>query len=218
MSDFAAARRHMVESQLCTNQITDPALLEAMESLSREHFLPDGLKGIAYVDEDIPLADGRCLVAPLVLARLLQLAAATKEDRALDILPGPGYSTALLARLCHDVVAVEADHEWAEAAGKRLRALDIRNAWVVEEPPAEGYRPRAPYDVILLGGAVEEIPAAIADQLAEGGRLVTIFRPPGKVGRTLLMMRRGGLLESRTVWDAATLPLPGFALPREFVF
>jgi protein-L-isoaspartate(D-aspartate) O-methyltransferase len=218
MTDFAAARRNMIESQLRTNQIADPALLDAMASLPREHFLPEALKGIAYVDEDIPLADGRCLTEPLVLARLLQLALPTKENRALDIAPGPGYSTALLARLCHDVVGVEADHGWAEAAAKRLQALDIRNAWVVEAPLAEGYRARAPYDVILLGGAVEGIPPSLTDQLAEGGRLVTVLRPPGKVGRSLLMTRRGGLLESRTVWDAATHPLPGFARPREFTF
>jgi protein-L-isoaspartate(D-aspartate) O-methyltransferase len=218
MADFAIARRNMIESQLRTNQVTNPDLLDAMENLPREQFLPDALKGIAYVDEDIPLAGGRWLAEPLVIARLIQLAEPSKDDRALDIAPGPGYSTALLARLCHDVVAVEADHEWAESARKGLRALDIRNAWIVEAPLAKGYEARAPYDVILVGGSVEKVPASLTDQLGEGGRLVTVLRPAGKVGRICLITRRAGILESRTVWDAATLPLPGFAAPSAFLF
>jgi len=218
MPDFAAARLNMVESQLRPSNITDPALLSAMGELPREDFVPEQLRGIAYVDEDIALGNGRFLMEPVVLARLLQLAEVRRTDKGLVIGCGTGYGTAVLARLCHHVVGLEADHAVAEATARRLRDLGIRNAWIVEGTLTAGYAARAPYDVILLSGAVEMVPGAITDQLAEGGRLVAVVRPAGAVGRITVMRRESGILGSRAPYDAATHALPGFAVPREFVF
>lgn len=217
MLDFAAARRNMLESQLRPNQITDPDLLAAMGELPRERFVPEPLRGIAYIDEDIPIGGGRFLMEPLVLARLLQLAEIGKTDRALGVGCGTGYATAVLARLCHSVVGLERDPALVREAADRLRELGLGNVQVVEGALEQGYAARAPYDVILLGGAVEEVPVMITDQLAEGGRLVAVLRPRGTVGRTTLITRSGGLLARRSVHDAATLPLAGFAKPKAFV-
>ena len=218
MSNFAAARHNMLESQLRPNTISDEALLNAMAALPRERFLPERLRGVAYVDEDIVLDRGRFLMEPLVLARLIQLAEVRETDKALDIGCGTGYATAVLARMCHNVFGLECDHAMAAETERRLRELGIRNAWVVEGPLEAGYAARAPYDVIFFGGAVEVIPSAITDQLREGGRLVAVVRAPGAIGRATVVMRMNGVLVSRNVHDAATLPLPGFARPREFVF
>lgn len=218
MFDFTAARRNMLESQLRPNQISNLDLLAAMGELPRERFLSERLRGVAYVDEDVAIGGGRFIMEPLVLARLIQLAWVRKTEKALDIGCGTGYATAVLARLCHNVVGLEVDSKLAAEASGLLRDLGIRNAWVVEGPLAQGYKPRAPYDVILLSGAVEVIPSAITDQLAEGGRLVAVVWAKGSVGRITLFTRNRGVLSSRASHDAATLPLPGFARPKEFVF
>jgi len=218
MSNFAAARHNMLESQLRPNAINDAALLNAMAALPRERFLPERLRGIAYVDEDVALGRGLFLMEPLVLARLIQLAEVRETDEALDVGCGPGYATAVLARMCHNVFGLECDHAMAAETERRLRDLGVKNAWVVEGPLEAGYAARAPYDVILLGGAVEAVPSAITDQLAEGGRLVAVVRAPGAIGRATVVTRTNGILANRSVYDAATLPLPGFARPREFVF
>jgi len=218
MSDFAVARHNMLDSQLRPNGIYDEALLVAMATLPRERFLPERLRGIAYVDEDVALGGGHFLMEPLVLARLLQLAEVGKTDKALDVGCGTGYATAVLANLCHNVIGLECDHAIARETEKRLRDLGIRNAWMIEGRLEAGYAPRARYDVILLGGAVEAIPSAVTDQLEEGGRLVAVMRAPGAIGRTTVVTRTKGVFASRSVHDAATLALPGFARPKEFVF
>jgi len=218
MSDFALARRNMLESQLRPNGVDDEALLAAMGSLPRERFLPERLRGIAYVDEDVALGNGRSLMEPLILARLVQLARVGKTDRALDVGCGTGYATALLANLAQAVVGLECDHAVASGTEQRLRELGIKNAWVVEGPLEAGYAPRAPYDVILLGGAVEVVSSAVAGQLAEGGRLVTVIRAPGAIGRTTVITKTNGVLATRSINDAATKALPGFERPKEFAF
>ncbi len=139
MVDFVTARRNMVESQVRPNKVTDPRLIEAMTETPRELFLPEALRGIAYVDEDIDLGDGRVLMAPMVLARLLQSADVRPTDIALDVGCATGYSTAVLARLCDTVVGIEPDPEMAAAAGNVLADAGVDNAAVIEAPLAGGY-------------------------------------------------------------------------------
>ncbi len=218
MVDFAAARWNMVESQLRTNKVTDLRLLDAFETVPRERFVPEALRGIAYIDQDVALGDGRFVMEPRVLARLLQAAEPGPDDMALDLGCGSGYATAILSRLAATVVALEDDAALAAAANRNLAELEIDNAVVVEGRLAEGYPKQAPYNVILLGGAVAEISAAITDQLAEGGRLVTVVSAGPGLGRATLMRRDAGVVASRVLYDAVLPMLPGFEAEPGFVF
>ncbi len=218
MIDFTTARTNMVESQLRTNKVTDLSLLDAFETVPRELFVPEPLRGVAYVDEDVALGGGRFVMVPRVLARLLQAAQPGPEDVALDLGCGSGYATAILSRLVATVVALEDDAALAAAANRSLGELEIDNAVVVEGRLAEGYPKQAPYNVILLGGAVAEVPAAVADQLAEGGRLVAVVSAGPGLGHATLVRRDGGVISSRVLYDAALPVLPGFEAEPGFVF
>jgi protein-L-isoaspartate(D-aspartate) O-methyltransferase len=218
MPDYAAARRNMVDSQIRTNRVTDEALLSAMGEIPREIFVPRSLAGVAYLDEDLPLGGGRFLMEPMVLARLLQTAAIRPGDVVLDIGCGSGYSSAVASRLANTVFALESDAALARRAGEILVSLQIDNAVVVQGPLRAGYPSQAPYDVVIFQGSVPEIPAAIAGQLAEGGRLCAVVAPPDRTGRAVLALRRGGIVSQRDVFDAATPPLAGFELESGFRF
>lgn len=216
--DYAAARLNMVESQIRTNKVTDARIIAAMSELPRERFVPKPLRGIAYVDEDIHIGNRRYLMEPMVLARLLQVANVGPQNIALVVGVGTGYAAAALARLAATVVGVESDAALASQASRLLAELGLDNVAIVEGRLAEGYPRQAPYDVILLDGAVEEIPSAIFDQLAEGGRLVAVVAPPGEPGKAVLAIRNSGVVSTRPVFDAATHLLPGFEREPGFVF
>lgn len=215
--DYAEARLNMVENQVRTNRVTDPLIIEAMGALPREAFVPDDKQGIAYIDEDIDIAPGRFLMEPMVLARLLQAAEVTENDVVLDIGCGTGYASAVLAHMANTVVALECDSSLAAKATETLSALEIDTVAVVEGALQEGSPKQAPYDVIFVGGAVADVPAAIASQLAEGGRLVAVTHTKS-VGTGTLMTNHRGVLSRRELLDAATPFLPGFEPAPEFVF
>ena len=215
--DYAAARRNMVESQLRPNKVTNPALLDALASVPRELFVPAPLRSVAYVDEEIPLGRGRFLMEPMILGRLLELAAVQPSDVALVVGAGLGYSAAVLSRVASRVVALEDDRESTEQAARTLRDLGAANVALVAGPLAEGAPRLAPFDVILFDGAVERTPPAIAEQLAEGGRLVAVIRAGG-IGRATLTIHRAGLMASRVAFDAAVPRLPGLEAAAAFVF
>lgn len=215
--DYDAARKNMVENQIRTNRVTDPLVISALEELPREAFVPEALRGIAYVDEAVSLSEGRYLMEPLVLARLLQEAQVTSSDMVLDIGCGTGYAAAVLARMASTVVALECDPGLAAKAMGTLAELEIDTVAVVEGPLQEGYPKQAPYDVIVFGGSVHEIPEGIAGQLAEDGRLVAVVAANG-MGKGTLISRRKGLLSRREFFDAGTPPLPGFAPEPTFAF
>lgn len=218
MIDYAAARLTMVETQLRTNKVTDEAVLDAFLSVPRERFVPAGLRGTAYVDDHLALGGGRYLIEPMVHARLLQLAEIGRGDRVLEVGCATGYGTALLARLARSVVAIESEIELAHQAMARLRELGIGNAAVVDAPLTAGYPGRAPYDAIVIAGAVARIPDAIAHQLADRGRLVTVLQEGAAVARAVLMTSAGGVLSRRPCFDAAVPMLPGFQAEPSFVF
>jgi protein-L-isoaspartate(D-aspartate) O-methyltransferase len=218
MIDFQSARINMVDSQVRPNKVTDLAVLEAMLAVPRERFVPEHLSGVAYIDEDVPLGGGRYLVEPMVLGRLLQLAAIAKSDAVLEIGCATGYASSVLSRLAGSVVALEEDRALAQRASALLRELGAANVAVVEGPLAAGWPAKAPYGVILLGGAVPRIPPAISGQLAEGGRLVAVLRAGPGMAKAALVTRAGGVLAQRIVFDAGTPLLPGFAEPPGFVF
>ncbi|NNG04145.1 MAG: protein-L-isoaspartate O-methyltransferase [Inquilinus sp.] len=218
MTDYAVARFNMVEGQLKPNKVTSPALLEAMLAVPRDRFVPKAIRGIAHVDEDIPLDGGRYLMEPMVLGRLIETAAVRDSDIALVVGCGTGYSAAVLARLANTVVALESDPDMAQTASETLAHLGVDNAVVVEGPLAEGYAKQAPYQVIVFDGAVAEIQPAILEQLADGGRLTAVLAPEGGMGRATLYQRIGSVVSHRPVFDAAVQLLPGCAPKPGFRF
>ena len=218
MVDFAAARLNMVDSQIRTNKVTDLRVIEAFETVPRERFVREHLQGIAYVDEDLEVAPARYLMEPMVLARLLQAAAPGPTDMVLDVACATGYSTAVLAGLAETVVGVDNNRALVESANRTLNGLDIDNAVVVEGALADGYSKQAPYNVVLIQGAVTEVPAAIKAQMADGGRLVTVVVDDAGIGRATLIQRSGEVYSARVLFDAATPVLPGFERAPGFVF
>ena len=218
MADYTAARLNMVESQIRPNRVTDGRLVDALLNMPREVFLPERLRGVAYVDEDLPISPGRYLMEPMVFARLVQTARVKPTDAVLEIGGATGYGAAVLARLALRVVAIENSQELMSTSEAALRRLDVSNVKCVAGSLAEGYPADAPYDAIIFGGAVEQVPSAVADQLAEGGRLVAVIAPPGEPGRATLLTRVGGSFSHRVVFDAGTPVLPGLQLEPGFAF
>lgn len=216
--DFAAARITMVDSQLRPNKVADGALLDAFLMVPRERFVPVAFHEAAYIDDDLPLGKGRDLLAPMLFARLLAAANIGATDKVLDIGCGTGYGAAILARLAASVTGLEEDPDMARQARARLAELGVLHAEIVEGPLAQGHAAGGPYDVIVVEGAVATIPDAIAAQLAEGGRLVTVVKAAGGMARATLMNRVQGALSRRPLFDAATAMLPGFAPAPSFVF
>lgn len=217
MNKFSAVRQSMVAGQILPNRVTDARVVAAMAEVPRELFVPEGLRGVAYVDEDIEIAPGRYLMEPRVFARLIQGAAIAAGDMVLDVGCGRGYASAVLARLAATVVALENDEGLAAMAGETLAQLEIDNAVVVTGELAAGYPEQGPYDAIFVSGAVDEVPEALTAQLAEGGRLVAVIGRGG-AGRATLIARHEELLARRSLFDAALPPLPGFAIEPGFVF
>jgi protein-L-isoaspartate(D-aspartate) O-methyltransferase len=218
MSGYEAARANMIERQLRPNTVTDERVIDAFGGLRRELFVPEKLHGIAYADKDLPLGGGRCRMAPMVAARLIQALEIARGDATLVVGAGVGYEAALIARLGRSVIASEEDAELARLGRAALVEHRIATVKYLEEPVAQGSRARSAYDVILFAGAVAEIPAEIAAQLVEGGRLAAVVRPGDGVGRATLVTRTGGILAHRVIFDAATPLLPGFARKPAFVF
>jgi protein-L-isoaspartate(D-aspartate) O-methyltransferase len=219
MTDFALARRNMVDGQLRPNRVNNAQILAAVGELPRESFLPEGLKSVAYSDEDVPLGNGRFLMEPMVLARLIQTLQVGPEDKALVVASGKGYGAALLARLVKSVVAVESDAALAGSADQTIKTLGFGNVTQVTSQAEAGVAASGPYDVILIEGAVRQIPPAILAQLAEGGRLVTVLAgAPGAMGVAQLVVKEGGVTSGRPLFDAGTPVLPGFAPPARFTF
>ncbi|MGE4373070.1 MAG: protein-L-isoaspartate O-methyltransferase [Xanthobacter sp.] len=223
MTDFVELRRGMVDSQVRANDVTDHRIVAAMLELPRERFVSEQLKPFAYIDDDLvirPAHDGkpaRYMIEPMILSRLVQLADVKANDHVLDIGTGTGYSAALLSRLAQQVVALEEDEALAQLASSTLSDLDVDNVAVMQGPLAEGWAPEAKYDVILLNGAVDEVPETLIAQLKEDGRLVCVLGHGG-AGRATIFTNVGGVAGERLAFNAAIPPLPGFEAKPRFVF
>lgn len=219
MHDFAAYRQNMIESQIRTNQVTNGAVLSAFGEVPRETFVPDRLKSVAYIDEQLPLGGGRYLVEPMVSARLLQALDVSPLDKVLLVGAATGYMAAILSRLAGEVFALESDAALAAQANRNLRALGAANVTLVQGELRLGYVQKAPYDAVFIDGAVTTIPRALCDQLAEGGRIVTVkTRAEGTAGSGILALKIQGVVSERALFDAVTPLLPGCAPEAAFVF
>ncbi len=200
----------MVENQLRPQGVTDAAVLDAMAAIPREDFLPDGTRPLAYIDRAVAIGDGRFLPSPAVLGRLLTQMMPEAPGRALVVGAGTGYSSAILKHMGLEVVALESSATLAA----RARELGVE---VVEGPLDSGWKKQAPYDQILIDGAVDYIPDAIVDQLSDGGRLGTALVDRG-VTRLTIGRKVGDAFGSLSVGDAGTPALPGFSKPKAFTF
>lgn len=207
----AEMRAAMVDSQLRTNDVIDPAIVAAMGAVAREAHVPPALASVAYMDRAIPLGEGRALNAPLVTGRLLVAAALRPGMRVLLVGAATGYAAACLAALGTEVVALEESADLAAMA-----PADARIAWT-SGPLAAGAPGQAPFDRIIVEGAIEALPATLVDQLVEGGRLVAAIRD-GAVSRLVQGVKTGGTLALRPFADMDVAPLPGFARPAGFQF
>lgn len=218
--DYAAARRHMVDSQILPNKVTDPRVIDAMASLPRESFVPENRRSISYVDEALSIGDSRYLMEPMIVARLLQHAEPGEDDLALIVGCATGYTAAVLAGMISTAVVVESDSAMAAQASETLSELGIDNVAVMEGPLAEGYPKQGPYDLIVFDGAVPDVPQTIIDQLAEGGRLVAVVGGGDErnMGRVVVMTRFRGVVSSMDVFQAGTPMLPGFEQASGFSF
>ena len=226
MTDYAARRTAMVESQVRPNEVTDTRLLGAMRTVPRERFVPGALQTLAYMDGDIeifPARDGaaaRYLLSPMVQARLIQLAEIEAQDKVLDVGAATGYSTAVIAQLAKAVVGLEPEPELAASARETLIGLGIANATLVEGPLAAGRPDEGPYDVIVLEGSVPEVPDTLLAQLKEGGRLTAVVTraPNMRQGKAYLFVKVAGEARGVAQFDAGARPLPGFAPEPAFTF
>jgi protein-L-isoaspartate(D-aspartate) O-methyltransferase len=217
MFDAAKARRLMVEGQIRTADVTDTAVLDAMQTLPRERFLPPALAQLAYMDGDVPVRRGRTLLRPMVLAKLVQAARIEAGDRVLVVGCATGYSAALIARLGASVVALEEDPELAAQAKAALASISATNVEVVTGPLAGGWPAGAPYDVIFLDGATEIPPDTLGGQLKPDGCAIGVYRPTAASKATIFHFVEGHMV-GRPAFDAASRVLPGFAAPPQFVF
>ncbi|WP_395675834.1 protein-L-isoaspartate O-methyltransferase [Inquilinus sp.] len=218
MVDYAAARLNMVEGQIKPNKVIDQALIDAMMAVPRERFVPADRRGVAYVDEDVAVGGGRVLMEPRVLGRLLNDARIMPASRVLIVGAGTGYSAMLISRLAAKVVALEEDKALLAAARATLAELGAQRVTLAEGRLAEGWAAEGPYDVILVDGAVADVPAALVAQLAPGGRLLTVVDDGDRVGRAMLVSAVDGVVSQRPLFDAATATLPGFERKPAFQF
>jgi protein-L-isoaspartate(D-aspartate) O-methyltransferase len=216
MTDFATARRHMVDGQVRTADVTDLRILSAMLEIPRERFLPPSASGIAYLDLDVPVGEGgRRMPKPMVLAKLIQAADIAETARVLDVGCSTGYGAAVLSRLAGEVVALEQDAALAEAA--KIHLADTPLASVVIGPLTAGWPAGGPYDVILLEGASELAPDPLFRQIKDGGRLVCVVGA-GPGAKATVFSRTGDEIGTRHIFDATAPVLPGFIKPVEFAF
>lgn len=213
--NYSAMRAAMVASQLRTNNVSDPRVVSAIEVVARERFVPDERRALAYVDVSVPLGRGRALNAPMATARLLTEARLSLVDKLLIIGAATGYCAAIAAELTSNVTAVEEDE--ALLAQAQANLADSERVVLASGPLSAGWAAGAPYDVIIIDGAVEQVGDAIIGQLAEGGRLLTGLDDAG-VTRLAAGRRIGNVCPLTTFADVETVRLPGFSRLKSFTF
>ncbi|WP_412505717.1 protein-L-isoaspartate O-methyltransferase family protein [Roseovarius sp. SYSU LYC5161] len=209
MTDYAARRTMMVDTQVRPSDVTKFPIIDAMLAVPREAFVPRHLREAAYMGENLDLGAGRVMLDPRTLAKMLDALEIDNDDLVLDVGCAIGYSAAVEARMAQAVVAVEEDAEMAAEAQTLLAETGADNVIVHEAPLAEGAAPHGPYDVILVQGGVEELPDTIAAQLKEEGRIACLFME-GVLGVVRIAHKIDGRLHWRYAFNASAPVLPGF--------
>lgn len=218
-SGFDTRRLNMVESQIRANKVTDEAVIGAIETVARESFVPADLRGIAYVDDDIALEGGRCVMEPRVLARMIQALQPDSNAHALLVGAGSGYAAAVLSRVAQTVVAEESNVGLAEVASASMDAMGITNVVIEQGTLMSAAAEHGPFDIILFGGSIAQVPENLADFLEEGGRAMAVVSDSSEgYGAATLFTKFGGHLGEVSVFDAAIPALPEFEAPKKFSF
>ena len=212
----------MVDGQLRTTDVNRIPLLDAFMAVPREAFVPSRLKPLAYIDEDLEItppgaSEQRFLMEPSPFAKMLQLADIGPADVVLDVGAGTGYSAAILSLIAGSVIALESDATLADEATARLAELGYDNVAVVQGPLPAGYASEAPYDVIVVEGAVDQVSQQLFDQVKDGGRLVVV-EGHGNAGTAKLYVKQGTGISGRRGFNAAVRSLPGFQKEKAFEF
>jgi protein-L-isoaspartate(D-aspartate) O-methyltransferase len=215
--DFNAMRKHMIDSQLRTSGISDASILAMMGAIPREYFVPPERAAVAYLDRAIPLTADRVLNPPISAALLLDAAQINRADTVLLVGVGGGYLAAILSNLLAQVVAIDDDAELCRMAKANLAKISVGNVAIIEGPLVQGWNQDAPYDLIIIDGAIEELPDALVAQLADGGRLVT-GQMRGPITALAHGIKRGSAVVMRSFVDSEIAPLHPFAKKPEFVF
>ncbi len=209
MTDFAARRLTMVDTQVRPSDVTKFPIIDAMLSVERENFVPDAQREAAYVGDLVELGGGRCLLEPRTLAKMLDAVNISNDEVVLDIAPALGYSTAIAARMAELVVAVESDPALAAEAQTLLMEADVDNAIVHEGPLEKGAVEHGPYDVIMIQGGVEQLSDTLLDQLKDGGRIICLFME-GDLGTVRMGLKSPGRVSWRFAFNASAPILPAF--------
>lgn len=215
MSDFAARRTMMVDTQVRPNDVTKFPLIEAMLAVPMEDFVPASRRAVAYSGENLDLGQGRVLLEPRTLSKMIDMLDLQPEDLVLDLACGYGYSSAVIARLVQAVVAIEDHPDMAAEAERRLSEAGVFNVAVLNAPLTEGAPKQGPYDAVLVGGGVEEVPEALLEQVKDGGRIVALFLE-GALGVARIGHRHNGRVNWRYGFNAQAPLLPGFERERGF--
>ncbi|NNK78100.1 MAG: protein-L-isoaspartate O-methyltransferase [Litoreibacter sp.] len=217
MIDFETSRTMMVDTQVRPSDVTKFPIIDAMLSVKREAFVPPSKREVAYMGENLDLGDGREMLEPRTLAKMLDALDLQRDEMILVIGCGLGYSSAVLACMVEAVVAVEESAEMAREAESILGEQGADNVAVIEAPLAQGDAKHGPYDVIVVEGAVEHVPDTILAQLKEGGRIAALFAE-GALGECRLGYKHNGNVTWRMAFNAGAPVLPGFEAPRAFTF
>lgn len=217
MADFAARRRMMVDTQVRPSDVTKFPIIDALLRIPREAFVPLEKREAAYADTLVDLGDGRVVLDARTLAKMLDALDIQPDEMILDIGCGLGYSTAVLAQIGDFVVGVEEDEAHVTEAQTTLSEHGVDNAAVFAAPLTDGAAKSGPYDVILLQGGVEQVPASITDQLKDGGRIAAVFTA-GALGAVRIGYKIDGTVTWRDAFNALAPVLPGFESHRAFTF
>ena len=216
---FNRARKIMLESQIRPNKVIDERVLSAFSEIPRELFVQKSMRDIAYIDEDLPLSNGRYLMEPMILARLIQSLELSVSDNVMIIGVGTGYSAAIISQIVASVIGIESRANLIQKAESNLTSLDITNAVLFKERLQDGYSKEAPYNAILIDGGVSFIPDNILNQLANDGRLVSIYRSKAETaGEASLWMRAARKFSRTCLFNAQVPTLEEFKLKQEFSF
>ena len=217
--DFELARKKMVENQIRANKVTDISIIDAFNYVRREKFVPDSLKAISYIDEDIQLSRNRFMMKPMILARLFQSLSLQGNENILHIGSNTGYSSAILSRICSSVICIESDKKLFETSVNVFSEMGFDNVIPLHGLMEHGVIKEAPFDIIFIEGSIEIEPKTLFGQLNDNGKLIVIIRPENmKIGKAKLFFKKNNEIGIENLFDAQVSKLSIFKSNSKFLF